>query len=215
MSLLPAPRLSSRGNDLLAACLIFALLAAWLLAWRGTGDLPVAWLMLRATGLAAYLALALSVIFGVLVAAPAAPSWLARAVSYGWHGLLSGFALTAGSIHGLFLLVDGQYPQTLAAVLIPGNASFKPLEVGLGTLGLETLALVYVSTLWRKHLPRPFWKGLHLLAYPAFLLTTLHGLRLGSDHAWPLYLVACGAAFLTLGLRLFSPRSVASPRTAK
>lgn len=200
-----APKLQSRSNDLLAALILLALLAAWLLAWRGTGQLPLAWLMLRATGLASYLALALSVVFGVLIAAPAAPSWLAKAVSFGWHGLLSGFALIAGAIHGAFLLVDGHYPQTLGAVLLPGDSTYKPVEVGLGTLGLEVMALVYVSTLLRTRLPRPFWKKLHLLAYPAFILTTLHGLYLGSDHAWPLYLVASVAAVLTLGLRLLSP----------
>lgn len=200
-----APKLQSRGNDFLAALILLALAAAWLLAWRGTGHLPLAWVLLRATGLASYLALALSVIFGVLTASPAAPSWLGRAISYGWHGLLSGFALVTGAIHGAFLLVDGQYPQTLSAVLLPGDATFKPLEVGLGTLGLEALALVYVSTLLRTRLPRPFWKKLHLLAYPVFVLTTLHGLYLGSDHAWPLYLVASVAALLTLGLRLLSP----------
>lgn len=208
---LSTPRLKSRSNDLLATLILLALVAAWLLAWRGTGHLPLAWVVLRASGLASYLALALSVIFGVLTASPAAPSWLAKAISYGWHGLLSGFALLTGAIHGAFLLVDGQYPQTLGAVLLPGAATFKPLEVGLGTLGLETLALVYASTLLRTRLPRPFWKRLHLLAYPAFILSTLHGLYLGSDHAWPLYLAASVAALLTLGLRLLSP----SPMTRR
>lgn len=55
-----------------------------------------------------------------------------------------------GSVHGLFLVVDGKYAQPLSALLLPGTTSFPPLPVGLGTLGLYGLALMNLSTRWRK-----------------------------------------------------------------
>ena len=115
--------------------------------------------------------------------------------------MLSGFALVLGSVHGLFLMVDGQYAQPLSALLVPGTSSFAPLAVGLDTLGSYALALGYLSTLWRKHLSTRVWRAVHLVAYPAFALLTLHGLLIGGDNLGLLYSSAVVAAVLTFGLR--------------
>jgi methionine sulfoxide reductase heme-binding subunit len=149
----------------------------------------------------AYLALAATVCFGALLGSRYAPAWLARAQQYGWHGLMSGFALVLGSAHGLFLAVDGQYAQPISALLIPGTSSFEPLAVGLGTLGLYGLALVYGSTLWRKHLSIRVWRAVHLAAYPAFAALTLYGVLTGTDNLNLLYGAAVAGAALTFGLR--------------
>jgi len=198
-------------NDVLGALLLTGLAGAWLLAYGQLTSGPLAWLVLRATGLTAYAALTLSVVLGTLTASRFAPSWWPRAMSYGWHGLLSGFALAASAVHGAFLLVDGRFSQTLAGVLVPGRATFEPLPVGLGTVGLELLALVYASTLWRTRLSRRAWKALHLLAYPAFILATLHGLWLGSDNAAPLYVLGVTAATAATALRLLEARRAPPP----
>ena len=118
--------------------------------------------------------------------------------------MLSGFALLTGILHGLFLIVDGQYAQSLTAILLPGGSNFKPLEVGLGTLGLYGLMLVYASYVWRDRLRlKPnVWRMVHRLAYPAFIALTLHAGWTGSNPLLLLYLTAIAAVTLTTTLRV-------------
>lgn len=199
---LPNAVTGNRWNALLALALGVLLLGGFLLSALHQTPGPLAWSVLRATGIVAYLALAVTVTFGALLGSRFAPAWLARAQQYGWHGLLSGFALIIGSAHGLFLVVDGKYAQPLSAVLLPGTSSFAPVAVGFGTLGLYGLALVYLSTRWRKRFSVKVWRALHLVAYPAFGALTLHGVLTGSDHLGLMYGAAVAAALFTFGLRL-------------
>jgi len=100
--------------------------------------------------------------------------------------------------------VDGKHAQPLSALLLLGTSTFSPLAVGLGTLGLYGLALVYGSTRQRKHLSVRVWRAVHLAAYPAFVLLTLHGLLIGSDrsdHLGLLYGSSVASVALTFGLR--------------
>ena len=191
-------------NEILAGVLLGVLGFAWLLSLWHLAPGPLAWVALRVLGTLSYAALAVATTFGALIASHFAPAWLGRAVQFGWHGLLSGFSLVTGALHGLFLMVDGKYAQPLVAILLPGGSSFKPLEVGLGTLGLYGLALVYASFVWRDRLRlRPnVWRWLHRLAYPAFIGLTLHAGWTGSDPLLPLYLTAVAAVALTTTLRV-------------
>ncbi len=195
------PITGDRFNTALALSLAALLLGGFILSALNLSSGPLAWSLLRATGVVAYLALAATVSSGALLGSRYAPAWVVRAQQYGWHGLLSGFALILGSAHGVFLMVDGKYAQPLSALLVPGTSTFSPLTVGLGTLGLYALALVYGSTLWRKHLSLRVWRAVHLAAYPAFVLLTVHGLLIGSDHLGLLYGSSIASVALTFGLR--------------
>ena len=199
---LPNAVTGNRSNALLALALGTFLSGGFLLSALHLTPGPLAWSVLRATGIVAYLSLAVTVTFGALLGSRSAPAWLARAQQYGWHGLLSGFALILGTVHGLFLSVDGKYAQPLSALLLPGTSGFAPVAVGLGTLGLYGLAVVYLSTRWRRRFSVKVWRAMHLLAYPAFVMLTLHGVLTGSDHLGLLYGASVASALFTFGLRL-------------
>lgn len=212
----PANRIAVVFNELLVATIVTILILAWIASLAGLASGPLAWLILRATGTLAYLALAISASLGALLSSQYAPAWLTRAAQFGWHGLLSGFALAISLIHGAFLLVDGKYRQPLEALFVPGMSSFKPLEVGLGTLCLYMLLLVYISSVVKKRLSARVWRGLHLLSYPAFILATLHGSWTGSDGLTLLYSASSLAVLTTFALRIAATlkhRSVLGQRT--
>lgn len=193
---------SSWFNEILAALILALLGVAWLVSLNHLSQAPLSWMVLRSTGIAAYLALAVATAFGALLSSQYAPALLNRAAQYGWHGILSGFALVASTVHGLFILVDKEYPQTLAGLLVPGFSTLKPLEVGFGTLAVYGLALVYFSTVAKKRIAPSTWKVLHFAAYPAFVLSTLHGIGTGSDALAPLYWAASVSVLFTFILRL-------------
>ncbi|HEX2864062.1 MAG TPA: ferric reductase [Deinococcales bacterium] len=189
-------------NETLTALVLAALALTWFLALRGLTPGPLAWVVLRVTGIVSYAALAVATSLGALIASRLAPAWLNRAVQYGWHGLLAGFALSAGAVHGLFLAVDSRFAQPVWRLLVPGATTFNPVWVGLGTAGLYALALVFASTALKGRLSRKAWKTLHLFSYPAFAALTLHGLMSGSDHLTGLYVVSTLAVAVTFTARI-------------
>ena len=201
-------------NELLAAVLLVGVALTWAMAARSATPEGLAWTLNRLAGVAAYALLALSVSLGAVLKSRYLPGWLARPLQYGWHGLLSGFGLALTAVHVAFVTVDTQRPQSLAAVLIPGLASYAPFALALGTLAAYAALAVYLSFAARSRLSRPVWTGLHLLAYPAFALATVHGWLAGSDHLSLMYLAGTGLAVLATALRLAEPRERKRPGRA-
>ena len=199
------PRQVSR-NDVLLASIAGALAMIWLLAWSGRTPEGLAWTFIRLSGALGYVLLGLSIALGALTSSRFIPTWLAKPLQFGWHGLLSGGALALVVVHGAFSLVDVRYPQTLAGVLVPGMATYAPAALALGTLAFYAMTTVYVSYGQRRRLPAAWTKRLHLLAYPAFLLGTLHGVMAGSDRLPWLYGVTSMVVAMATAVRLLERR---------
>ncbi len=193
-------------NDLLLAAIAGALAMVWLLAWVGRTPESLAWTFLRLSGVAGYALLGLSVALGALTSSRFIPAWLAKPLQFGWHGLLSGAALALVVVHGAFSLVDATYPQTAAGVLVPGLATYAPVALALGTLAFYAMTTVYVSYGLRTRVPARWTKRLHLLAYPAFILGTLHGVMAGSDRLTWLYGLTLMVVAMATAVRLLERR---------
>lgn len=194
-------------NELLTALLLAAVALTWALAARSVTPDGLAWTLNRLAGIAAYALLTLAVSLGAVLQSRFVPAWLARPLQYGWHGLVSGFALALTAVHVAFVTVETHQPQTLAAVLVPGRATYAPLALAFGTLAVYATAAVYVSFANRSRLPRRVWVGLHLLAYPAFVLATVHGWLAGSDHLGFLYAAGTALALGAGALRVVDRRA--------
>lgn len=203
-------------NELLAAALLAGVAATWFLAARGLTPGPLAWTLTRVTGVGAYVLLTLTVGLGATLKSRLLPRWLAKPLQYGWHGVLSGFALAFTAVHVAFVTVDAKMPQTLLGVLVPGRASYAPLGLALGTLAAYAAVLVYLTFSLKARMPRRVWLGFHLLAYPSFVLATLHGILAGTDALGPLYLAGTALTTVALLVRMADRRApVASdPRRA-
>ncbi len=196
-------------NEALAGLMLAALAFVWLLAFNQLAPSTLAWTLTRVSGVTSYVLLSISVALGALMASAYVPKWLAKALQYGWHGLLSGFALALVGVHVVFTFVDTQYPQTLLGVLIPGLASYAPLALALGTLATYGMITVYGTFAYKNKLPRTVWRTLHLLAYPSFILATVHGLWAGSDTLGLLYIGASLLVIFTFLVRIFEVRKTA------
>lgn len=197
----------ARVNPYLLWLPLAALTLYWLLAWAGLAPSGFTWGFLRLTGVIGYLLLALSMASGALLAARfTPPAWLAKPLQLGWHGLTAGSGLALVGIHVALSLVGTHYPQPLAGVLVPGQATFSPVAMGLGTVGTYLLLAPYLSFAGRRVLGPRWVKGLHLLAYPGFAAGTLHGVLVGSDRLAWLYLGALALVAFTVAIRLVEGR---------
>jgi predicted ferric reductase len=161
------------------------------------------WYLGRATGISAYLALALSVLWGLLLSTGVADAWIARARSVDVHRWISavGLGLVAG--HALVLLGDPYVRFDVLDLLVPFASAYRPVAVGLGVLAAYAVAVVFGSFWLRRRLGQRAWRMVHYLAFPALGLVTAHGLLAGADTATPwmrvVYLaVSTGVVWLTV-----------------
>ncbi|MFC4455837.1 ferric reductase [Deinococcus sonorensis] len=191
-------------SELLTGLLLGLLVLAWGMAYRGT--LAQGWsdTLLRQSGTFGYLLLAATCVLGPLIGTRFLPQLLTAGLKSGWHGLLAGFALTLGAVHGAFSLV-GPDALSLQAALIPGQSGWRTVSMAAGTLGLWLMAAVYATYALRGRLGLRAARVLHLLAYPAFVAATLHSVWLGhAGQPEPLYLISSLAVGLALALRLLT-----------
>jgi sulfoxide reductase heme-binding subunit YedZ len=160
-----------------------------------------AWYAARAGGMLAYLVLTASVALGLLMSGRARLQRWPRFALEDVHRFLGFLAGTFIVIHGGALLLDHVVPFSLGQLLVPGAASYRPLEVALGVVAAELLAALAITNHYRKRLPHRVWHRLHMLNFVVWVLALAHGLSAGTDAftTWALVLYA-GSAWLVLAL---------------
>jgi predicted ferric reductase len=171
-------------------------------------ELPTQWLLARASGLLAYLALTATVVAGLTLRGRflgrTVPPVLVTAI----HRTLSVVGIGALALHGLLIVLDGQVDVPLVALLVPGTSEYRPVATGLGVIAAELWLLVHLSFRLRGRIGVARWRALHMLALPAWLLAATHGILSGSDSAQPwtqqLYAWSIGLVVLLFAIRIAS-----------
>lgn len=145
----------------------------------------LAWYGVRATGFLAYLAVAGSVIYGLMLSTKVLDAIAHRPVSFALHKDLAIVGLALSGLHGLLLLGDQTFAFTPRAILLPFAAPYAPFAVGVGQLAFYALAVVTGSFYVRRHIGQRAWRTIHYLTFLAFVGVTAHGITSGSDSgAW-------------------------------
>jgi methionine sulfoxide reductase heme-binding subunit len=157
------------------------------------------WYVVRASGMVALLLLTASVVLGITLSGRARlRDWPRFALEdvHAFAGTLAGIFI---ALHGAALLVDHYLPFSLADLLVPGTAPYRPLATALGVVGAELLAALALTNRYRGQLPYGVWRRLHYLNFAVWPLALIHGIAAGtdSDTAWgaAVYTV-CGGSVL-------------------
>jgi len=166
-----------------------------------SGTFP--WYVARASGLVAWALLAGSVVWGLLMTSKVVRRRVKNAWLLDLHRWLGGLALTVTGIHILAIMSDTYVHFGLASVLVPFASHWHPAAVAWGVASLYLLAAVELTSLVRRHLNYRLWRRIHLLSFPLFVMSTLHGLTAGTDSARPMAIIAVGlvaaaVTFLTI-----------------
>ena len=148
------------------------------------------WYVTRITALLAYMALAGSVIYGLLLSTKLLDRIGHRAVSFTLHQDLASIGLALALVHVFVLMIDRSVPYSLAEIVVPFSGPYRPLWVGIGQLTLGISIVVLFSFYVRKRIGQRSWRRLHYLSFLAFLGATAHGLMAGTD---------AGAAWVSAG----------------
>jgi hypothetical protein len=114
-------------------------------------------------------------------------------------GLLVGSFVT---IHVVTIALDAYLPFSLAAIVVPFVASYRPVFTALGIVAAELLLALAVTNRYRGGLPYGFWRRAHYLNLAVWGAATVHGLGSGTDRSTPWLLAvfaASSAAVLGIG----------------
>ena len=139
------------------------------------------WYFTRSAGTVAYLLLASSTIWGLLLSTKLLKDHIPAALSLAMHNILSWLAVVLTSLHALALLWDSYYSYSLADLTVPFIGPYKPGWVGLGIIGFYLMFLTSLSFNFRKQLGQKRWRQLHYLTFGVYLLATVHGVTAGTD----------------------------------
>jgi methionine sulfoxide reductase heme-binding subunit len=173
----------------------------------------VAWYAARAGGLVAYVVLTTGMVVGIALAGHKVRRLPRFAVEdvHRFLGLLAGVFI---SIHIAGILLDTVVPFSLAQVLIPFTADYRPLTTGLGIVAMEVLVALALTNRFRRKLPHRVWRTLHGLNFVVWVLASAHGVLTGTDRdqVWvqALYAVSAAAVVGALVWRLRGARLVPS-----
>ncbi len=184
------------------------------LAAHATPD-PTLWYVTRATAVASYVTLSLSVALGVIQS-------IARASRERLHWFVDELHQVSSTLTGILVLghlialyFDSYMPFSLLNLLAPINepilrpqSQFKQIGVTLGVFALYCMIALLFSSWLRRRVPYGVWRGVHYFSFVAFALVTAHGYVTGSDAQEPwmlgLYVGASGAIAFLLAMRLFT-----------
>lgn len=145
-----------------------------------TGE-PLLWYLNRATGVVLLVLLTMSLVLGVLAMGGRPGKGLPRFVSQTLHRNLALLSVVALGVHVVSAVVDSYVDIRWWQVVVPVGATYEPLWLGLGTLALDVVLVIVVTSLLRTRLGHRSWRGIHLLAWPAWALSVAHSIGIGTD----------------------------------
>lgn len=184
-----------------------------------TVDPKLAWYLTRASGLILLALLTVTVLLGIASTTGAAGGRMPRFVATDLHRRLSLLTVSFLALHVLSSIADNWVRIRLLDVVVPFQGAYRPIWLGLGTVALDLLLAVVVTSLLRHRLGLRAWRGIHYAVYLAWPVAVLHGLGTGTDASTPavqaLTLAGVGVVLLALASRLLAtPGRLGAPRLA-
>jgi predicted ferric reductase len=181
------------------------------------------WYLIRLSGWLAYLALTVSVIYGLLLSTKVLDAIAQRTISFTLHQDLASIGLCLGLVHAAVLMIDRSVPFTPVEVVVPLLAPYRPLWVAFGQLALGLSVVLVGSFYVRRRIGQATWRRIHHVSFLAFVAMTVHGVMSGTDSgtSWARwgYLVPLAMVAFLLTYRVVQslaarrdPRSGAQPR---
>jgi sulfoxide reductase heme-binding subunit YedZ len=141
------------------------------------------WYLMRSTGFVSLVLLTAVMSLGIATANRWSPRATPRFVTAALHRSISLLSVVFVAVHVVTAVVDPYAAVGLVAVIVPFAGTGNPLWVGLGTLSLDLIAALIVSSLLRRHLGYRAWRAIHWLAYMSWPVALAHGLGMGTDSA--------------------------------
>jgi methionine sulfoxide reductase heme-binding subunit len=174
------------------------------------------WYATRATGLTAFVLLTITMVLGIVTTTRARARHWPGFAQQEIHRRLSMIAVVFVALHVLTSVLDTYVHIGWLAIVVPFTSHYSSFWVGVGSMSLDLMLAVFVSSLLRARMRPGNWRAVHWLAYGSWPVALAHTLGMGTDagEGWVMLLAAaCSAAVAAaLGWRLWSSSRQAAER---
>jgi sulfoxide reductase heme-binding subunit YedZ len=152
-----------------------------MLAAISTTTSTTLWYTMRATGVVALVLLSGTMVLGILTAGrTSSRAWPAFARA-DLHKRVSLLAVVFLALHVLTAVLDTYVNVGWASALVPFASPYRPVWTGLGTMGVDLIVAVAVTSALRQRISARTWRGVHWLAYGSWPVAMAHSLGMGTD----------------------------------
>lgn len=139
------------------------------------------WYLTRGSGAVALVLLTAAVAVGVLTSLRATtPGW-PRFTINSLHRNLTLLAIAFVGLHVVTTVAEGYAPIGFQDALVPFASPYRPIWLGLGTVALDLLLALVITSYLKHRIGFRAWRGVHWLAYAAWPIALFHSFGTGSD----------------------------------
>jgi methionine sulfoxide reductase heme-binding subunit len=160
------------------------------------------WALGRGSGITALAFLTVSIALGIATRSGRRVVALPRFAVADVHrfAALAGTLLVA--LHVGLLFFDPYAQLRLVDFVVPFLGAYRPFWLGLGTLALDLLIVVIISSLLRHRLGLRIFRAAHWATYALWPIALAHALGNGTDTGRPWFLVFAGCCAVTVATTL-------------
>lgn len=161
------------------------------------------WYLGRGTGVVTLLLLTVSMVLGIGTRSGRPAPWLPRFAVAALHRNTSLLATVFLVLHVVLLLFDPYAQLDVLDTVFPFLAGYAPFWVGLGTLTLDLMAALVITSLLRQRIGHRTWRAIHWAAYASWPIALVHALGSGTDAGTAWFLVIAGACSVAVAGAVF------------
>ncbi len=166
----------------------------------------IPWYTSRLLAFLAYVAIAGSVVYGLMLSTGILDAIAHRPISFALHQDLASVGLGLAGVHGALLGLDKTIHFSLADLIVPFAAPYRPAWVGIGQVAFYLMVVVIASFYARRRIGHRAWRLLHYVTFLAFAGSAAHGIMSGTDSgaawAWWTYVGSTAAVAFLLAYRI-------------
>jgi predicted ferric reductase len=158
------------------------------------------WVVGRGTGITALALFTLSIALGIATRSGRELLTLPRFAVVDVHRFTALLATVFLALHIGNLLADPYAQLKLIDVVVPFLGAYRPFWLGLGTVALDLLFAVIVTSLLRHRLGLTAFRAVHWGTYAMWPVAVVHALGNGTDstHRW--FLLFAGVCVMTVAV---------------
>lgn len=173
------------------------------------------WYASRATGVISLILLSVVAILGIVVNRQGRLPGLPRFAVTGLHRSLSLLTVAFLGTHIVTAIADGYVHIPWLSTIVPFISAYERFWVGLGTVAVDLVVAVIVTSLLRARIRPVVWRAVHWLSYASYPVVVIHSLGASKDlrSGWLLALTMASvfAVVTVIGYRIIDA-SAAIPR---
>ncbi len=145
-------------------------------------DGPYLWYLNRSTGFVILGLFTMTTALGILATGGRAGRGLPRFVTQAVHRNLALLSVVMLGVHVTTAVVDSYVDIRWWQTLVPYvGSTYLPLWLGLGTLALDLVLVITVTSLLRTRMRHRSWRAVHVLAYAGWAASVAHSIGIGTD----------------------------------